>query len=322
MADDPDKAVSFGPYELIGRLGEGGMCHVFRARRKSDGRMCALKLLKEDQRSDERVLDLFITEADLSLMLEHPNLIQTMDAGEAKGRYYIAMELIEGANLDEIHRYCERIGVSFPPDFAMYVINEVLEGLEALHTATAKSGRELGLVHRDVTPSNVFVSFDGRVILGDFGIAHIMAYGDTESGSTVGKIGYLAPEVISGDGIDRRADIFAVGIILWELLTGQRLFSGADDRALMQAIAEGSVPRPRKLEPNMARGLENVVLKALTRRPKDRFQTAEEMAYELEPYWSDLIGNPVAMGGFMTGLLPEAAQKWRKRRESAARKLD
>ncbi len=314
MAEGGKKTVKFGPYELLGRLGEGGMCHVFRARRREDGRMCALKLLKEDQRSDERVLDLFITEADLSLMLAHPNLIETFDAGEVDGRYYIAMELIEGANLDEIARYSRRIGIVFPPDFALYVINEVLDGLDALHDATAKTGRPLGLVHRDVTPSNVFVCFDGRVIVGDFGIAHIMAYGDMDRGQAVGKLGYLAPEVVTGDGIDRRADIFAVGIIVWELLTGQRLFKSEDDDAIMHAIAESTVPRIRKLKPGLHKDLEAVVMKSLTKRPRDRWHSAEQMRLALEPYWSDLIGHHDAMSGFMTGLLPEASLKWRQRR--------
>ena len=306
-----DKRPRVGPYELRAHIGEGGMCHVFRARKDGETTDCALKLLKEDQRKDERILDLFVTEADLAMLFDHPNLITTLDAGEHRDRYYIAMELIEGANLKQIHEQCDHLGVRLPPDFALFFVNEILEGIGALHDATAETGRELGLVHRDVTPSNVFISFDGRVVVGDFGIAHIKAYGQTEPGQAVGKLGYLAPEIVTEEGIDRRSDLFAVGIILYELLTHTRLYSGADEEAVLNAIASADVVRPRKVMPGLAKGVEQCLMKALTRRPKDRFQTAAEMATALRPHWSEVIADTDATSALMNGIYREEARKWR-----------
>lgn len=312
--DPPPKKVKFGDYTLTGRLGEGGMCHVFRARRSGDLQDCALKMLKEELRQDERIVDLFVTEADLSLLLRHPNLVETFDAGEAQGRHYIAMELIEGGNLREILAQCERIGIELPPDFAMYVITEVLEGLQAVHTAVGHSGDELGLVHRDVTPQNVFVSFDGRVILGDLGIAHIRAYGEAEAGTAIGKIGYLSPEQASGEPIDARSDLFSVAVILFELLTGTRLYDSESEKEILVAIAEARAPKLRKLKPGLSRALESTMQKALMRKPRDRYQTAEELALALEPHWSPMIGNPRSLGALMSGLFRDEAREFHDRR--------
>ncbi|MFO0723551.1 MAG: serine/threonine-protein kinase [Myxococcota bacterium] len=308
------KTVSFGDYTVTGRLGEGGMCHVFRARKKGDSNDCALKLLKEDQRADERVLDLFVTEADLSLLLHHPNLVETYDAGEVNGRYYIAMELIEGANLKEIITECERIGVELPPDLGMFIVSEMLEGLEAVHNATGHSGAALGLVHRDVTPHNIFVSFDGRVILGDLGIAHITAYGEAEVGTAIGKIGYLSPEQACAEPIDARSDLFSSGVILFELLTNQRLYEGENEQQVIADIAEGKVPKLRKLRPSVSRGVEAMMKKALARKPKDRFGNAEEMVLALEPHWSPQIANPKVLAGLMAALFKDRAREFKERR--------
>lgn len=311
------KTAQFGDYTVTGKLGEGGMCVVYRARKKGELGDCALKLLREERRTDERVLDLFVTEADLSLLLHHPNLIETFDAGEIGGRYYIAMELVEGANLKEIVSQCERIGVELPPDFALFIVSEILEGLEAIHEAAGRSGAKLGLVHRDVTPHNVFVSFDGRVILGDLGIAHIQAYGETEMGVAVGKLGYLSPEQAVGEPIDGRSDLFAVGVILFELLTGKRLYEGASEQAVLADIAEGKAPKLRKLKPALARDLESLLGKALQRRAKDRFQTAEELVLALHPFWSPTLGNPKSLGGLMRGIFREEARAFDERRRRA-----
>lgn len=316
-APERPKSVQFGDYTITGKLGEGGMCAVYRARKKGELTDCALKLLREERRGDERVLDLFVTEADLSMLLHHPNLIETFDAGEVNGRYYIAMELIDGANLKEIAGQCARIGIEMPPDFALFVISEVLEGLEAIHQAESRNGTKLGLVHRDVTPHNVFISFDGRVILGDLGIAHIQAYGETEMGVAVGKLGYLSPEQAVGEPLDGRSDLFAVAVILFELLTGTRLYEGEVEQAVLGDIAEAKAPKLRKLKPTLARDLEGLVSRALQRKPKDRFQTAEELVLALEPFWSPALGNPRTLGGLMRGIFREEARAFDERRRRA-----
>jgi serine/threonine-protein kinase len=313
------KTAKFGDYTISGRLGEGGMCLVFRARRKGDLQDCALKLLREERRNDEQIVDLFVTEADLAMLLHHPNLVETYDAGEIQGRHFIAMELIEGGNLREICAQCQRLGIELPPDFALFIISEVLEGLDAVHSAVGHSGEALGLVHRDVTPQNVFVSFDGRVILGDLGIAQIGAYGQAEHGVAVGKLGYLSPEQVTSEPIDGRSDLFSVSVILFELLTGQRLYdSGGEEREVMEAIAEARAPKLRRLKPSLSRSLEATMAQALARRPKDRFQSAEEMVLALQPLWSPLLANPKALAGLMSGLFRDQARAFRQRRPRRA----
>lgn len=317
MASSPDKPLArFGPYRILGRLGTGGMCHVFRARHDDATSDCALKMLREDHRQDEQIRDLFVTEADLALLLEHPNLVRTYDAGEVDGRYYIAMELMEGGALDILLKAFAKRSLELPLDFAMFIISEVLEGLHALHTATGRTGRPLGLIHRDVTPQNIFLSFDGRVILGDFGVALIQAYGDTDPGQVLGKLGYLAPEMISMEEVDHRADVFSAGVVLWEMLTQQRLFFGKDEDDLMEDIAEATVPRPSKHRPTIGRATEAAVLAALTRRPRDRYASAEAMLYALEPHWSKKLGNPAAIAATLTALLPGEAEQWRARKNA------
>jgi serine/threonine-protein kinase len=302
--------VKFGKYSLVGRLGEGGMCHVFRARKIGEPGEYAIKLLKESERDKDRVLDLFITEADLSLMLNHPNLINTIEAGEIKGRYYIAMELIEGVNLQDLVTQVQNIGVRMPPDFALFIINEVLQGLHALHGFTGVSGRELDLIHRDVTPSNIFICFDGRVILGDFGVAHIKAYGGADSSIAIGKLGYLSPEVTVGKEIDHRSDLFAIGVILWELLTGGRLYVGENEKIVLQAIADGQAPSVSAIRPGIFKGLEAVVAKALARKPQDRFQSAIEMVYAIRPMWTTQIGSQSALSALLAGLFRDEFHLW------------
>ena len=308
--------VKFGKYSLVGRLGEGGMCHVFRARKIGEDKEYAIKLLKESERDKDRVLDLFITEADLSLMLNHPNLINTIEAGEVKGRYYIAMELIEGINLQDLVVQLENIGLHLPPDFALFIVHEVLQGLHALHSFTGVSGRELDLVHRDVTPSNIFICFDGRVILGDFGVAHIKAYGGADSNIAIGKLGYLSPEIAMGKEIDHRSDLFAVGVILWELLAGGRLYYGADEKIVMQSIAEGHAPSISQIRTGTSSALEEIVTKSLARKPNDRFQSAIEMVYALRPLWTSQIGSAHALSAFLAGLFRDEYHLWASTQDS------
>ncbi len=300
-----DASVRFGPYQVFEELGRGGMCNVYRARHVDREYDVALKLLREDRRHDEQMVEMFITEADLAMLLDHPNLIRTHDAGEIDGKHYIAMELIEGGTLDRLLRRGREIAAPLSLDFALFIVSEVLEGLHALHTATGHSGRELGLIHRDVTPQNIFLSFDGRVILGDFGVVLIQAYGDIDPRSVLGKLGYLAPEMVLMEDVDHRADIFSAGVVLWEVLTSRRLFVGGGEAAVLERIADGKVPRPSSHRPNLPSPLEDVVLKALARRPRDRFQNAEEMLYALEPFWSRILANPYGLSAYLSAMFAQ-----------------
>lgn len=314
----PSSTVQFGPYQIRERLGEGGMCYVFRAARADHDHEFALKLLKDTHRNDPRMRQLFTTEVDVALLLDHPNLVKSHDAGEVDGRLYLAMELVEGGSLDALmHALVER-RFPMPPDMALFIVTEMLEGLHALHETSGRTGRPLGLVHRDVTPHNIFLSFDGRVMLGDFGVAHIQAYGEAEPEETLGKLGYLAPEIVHGEEIDRRSDLFSVGLVLYELLTGRAAYDAATEEEGLAQAADARFPRPSKFLPHLDRGLEGVLLRSLARRPRDRFQTAEEMAVELEPYWSKTLANPFLLQSVLTAVRPHESRAWRARHQSGA----
>jgi serine/threonine protein kinase len=166
------------------------------------------------------------------------------------------------------------------------------------------------------------MSFDGRVILGDFGVALIQAYGDTEPGQVLGKLGCLAPEMVVMEEVDHRADLFAAGVVLWELLTGERLYSSASEEKVMADIADGKVPRPRKLNGSINKSLELVLLQALAKKPKDRFETAEAMLYALEPHWSQQVANPHAMSALLSSIYRQQSRQWREQRLSTKTTVD
>lgn len=305
----PDQeATRFGPYRVFEKIGQGGMCLVLRARHDKSPRDCALKVLRADRRGDERVKDLFITEADLALLVAHPNLIHAYEAGEVDGRYYIAMELIEGGTLHQLAQTCRQRKIPLPPDVALFVLSEVLEGLHALHETRGATGRALGLVHRDVTPQNIFLSSDGRVILGDLGIAMIQAYGETDPSEVLGKLGYLAPEMIVMEHVDRRADIFAIGVVAYELLTGFRPFTGKNQDDVLNQIADARFVRARKRNPTIPSEVDAVITRALARRPEDRFENAENLLYALEPHWSKKLANPFVVAALLAALGPNALE--------------
>ncbi len=317
--DRPAPATLFGAYSVVAELGRGGMCNVYRARHDDRDHDVALKVLREDRRRDPQMVEMFITEADLAMLLDHPNLIQTFDAGEVEGQHYIAMELIEGGTLERLLRRGREIAAPLPLDFALFAVSEVLEGLHALHTATGQTGRPLGLIHRDVSPQNIFLSFDGRIILGDFGVALVQAYGDVDPRLVLGKLGYLAPEMVLQEDVDHRADIFAAGVVLWELITGERLFYGGPEAEVLERIADARVARPSRYKSSLHPGLDEAVLTALARRPKDRFETAEQMMVALEPFWSRSLANPYGLAALLAAMLPDEARAHRRRLEAQHR---
>ncbi len=288
------------------------MCLVFRARKDGANADVALKLLRGELEHDPRIRDLFVTEADLSMLVDHPNLIHTYDAGEVEGRFYIAMDLMEGGSLADLVSRLGDVGLVFPPDLAVFAAGQVLAGLHALHELKSSSGKPLGLVHRDVTTHNVFIDFSGRVILGDLGITHISAYGRTDPGRAAGKIEYLAPEVVAGETPDRRSDIYAVGILLFELLVGERPLihpTDATDEVILGAILDGRIKKPRKIRPSISKGLEEVILGALERKPSNRPQTARALAQQLEPLRSPVLATPALLGGLLAGAFPDRAKR-------------
>src|SRR5260370_14688033 len=286
MVADPQ---AFGKYELLSRLAAGGMAEIFHARTKSlEGfeKYLVIKKILKNRTSDPDFVRMFLDEARLAATLDHPNIIQIYDVGQIDGQYFIAMEYLRGHNLIEVVRTGAKLGHSKPPlEHVISMITSACAGLHYAHEKRDFQGRPLEIVHRDVTPQNIVVSFDGAVKIVDFGIAKAATRQvDTMAGTLQGKIGYMSPEQCKGGNVDRRSDIFAVGIILFELTTGRRLDHERSDFETLQRIIEGPVPAPPELLPFYPAFLNAIVVRCLQKDPHDRYQTARELHSDLDAF--------------------------------------
>ena len=287
----------FGKYQLLRKIGQGGMAEVFLATADdapAGSPPIVVKRLHRELERDRDAVDLFLTEADVTVMLHHPNIIRVLDSGEAVGRYYIAMEYVQGRDLDRIMNRLFEKGLSLAPDAAVHLAMEVLKGLEYVHRAVTPSGRALGIVHRDVTPSNIFVSAQGEVKLGDFGVAKLIGVeGWTVPGSIKGKLGYLSPEQVAGEQPSQSIDLWAIAVILYELLSGSRLFTGNTELDVMLRIRDAKVPDLRKVNKEAPKPLAKILERALHKKERKRFHGAQEFHDELAR-WRDASGRAYA----------------------------
>jgi eukaryotic-like serine/threonine-protein kinase len=271
----------FDRMEIVRTIASGGMGEVLLVRHRqpdSDGSELALKRLFSHWAAEPAVIEMFQHEVKLLRWLSHPAVPQLIESGTDQGVPYALLEYISGADLERLRS----AKVSLSPRASLELIRALLEALVHIHTAMHPDGRALNLVHRDVSPSNVIVRHDGSVKLVDFGVATSVDRTMTCSGSDAGTPGYLAPEVITGEGpVDARADLFAVGVILYELTTGTRLFPGSRLQALI-AGAEARVRPPTQFVKSYPPAIESVLLRALAREPGARFNSAGDMLDALE----------------------------------------
>lgn len=278
----------FGRYLLLRKIGQGGMAEVFLARAEDappNSAPIVIKRLHQELERNRDAVDLFLTEADVTLMLDHPNIIRVYDSGEAGNRYYMAMEYVHGKDLEQIADRFRQKGLLMDPDCAVHLMIEVLRGLSYVHQAKTPSGRLLGIVHRDVTPSNIYVSSSGQVKLGDFGVAKLVGVeGWTMAGSIKGKLGYLSPEQVGGQPPSPGIDIWAASIILFELLAGSRAFVGDNELDIMLRIKAAKLPKLRKLNKAAPKQLQKILEKALHRKERKRFADAAALLQALEEY--------------------------------------
>lgn len=280
----------FGKYILLDRLNAGGMAEVFRAKVTGvEGfeRLVAIKCMLPQLVFDEQFIKMFIDEARLAAQLSHANIVQIYELGRQAERLYIAMELVNGRDVRHILRTAKASETVLPASFAAYVISKAAEGLDFAHRKANVDGTPLNLVHRDVSPQNILVTYDGEVKVVDFGIAKASAEArstETQAGVLKGKFAYMAPEQVAGEPIDRRADIFALGSVLFEVITGQRLFQGENDLAVLEKVRNAQLPDFKTVLPPDAQGLADILRRALARKPKDRYAYASELAEALEQY--------------------------------------
>lgn len=274
-----------GKYRLIAELGHGGMAEVYLAVVQGPAgfnKLVVIKQIRPQLATDPEFLSMFLDEARLAARLSHPNVVQTNEVGQEGDRYFIAMEYLEGQPLN---RVLHRIGRDGGLTLSMHlrIIIDMLVGLHHAHELTDFDGTPLNVVHRDVTPHNVFVTYDGQVKVVDFGIAKAMnSSAETRLGVVKGKVAYMAPEQARGERVDRRADIFSAGVMLWEAATGRRLWKGIPDLTVLHRLINGDIPSPRDIDPEVPEDLEKIVMKALALRREDRYSTSVELATALE----------------------------------------
>jgi tRNA A-37 threonylcarbamoyl transferase component Bud32 len=307
-----------GKYEIMKRLATGGMAEIFLARVSGlpgFQKMVVIKRILPQLASNNDFVEMFLDEARIAATLQHPNVVQMYDVGVVDGNYFIAMEYLHGEDVRSIMKTLNKSERKLPLEHALNIVIGVASGLHYAHEKVGFDGTRLDIVHRDVTPQNIIVTYDGAVKLLDFGIAKASnRFGETRFGTLKGKVPYMSPEQCRGEALDRRSDIFSLGIMLYELTLGTRLFKGKSDFELLKQIVEGTVPPPRELDPKYAPELDAIVMRALAKEKDQRYATARELQAELEALVraDRLHVSPIALTQYMEELFGQKIEAWRE----------
>jgi serine/threonine protein kinase len=288
LSPPPGAGRRVGRYRVLTELGRGGMATVYLVVAHGPGgvnKLVVLKALLPELASEPESLTMFLDEARLAAQLNHPNVVQTYEVGTEGDRHVIVMEYLEGQSLSAIIKRAELKGEPLPAKLHLRVVVSALEGLHYAHGLCAYDGTPLELVHRDISPQNVFVTYDGQVKVLDFGIAKAASSStQTATGVIKGKLAYMAPEQVAGDLVDRRADLFSIGCMLWAAATGKKLWKDVPDVQIMRSVMRGDMPTPQSHNPTCDDELNHIVMKALAWKPEERYQTALELEQDLEAY--------------------------------------
>jgi eukaryotic-like serine/threonine-protein kinase len=275
------RPIPFGKYTLLDRIGSGGMAEIYRAKMVGAHgfeKELAIKKILPHLTDDKEFVEMFIDEAKIMVGLVHSNIVQVYDLGEIDGQYFIGMEFVHGKDLLDVLARCAEQQLKLPLKLSLFILVEALKGLDYAHKATDPYGRPLGLIHRDVSPSNVLLSYTGDVKIGDFGVAKAATQRTmTEAGTLKGKVGYMSPEQVKGDSIDHRSDVFSVGIMMFEILNMRRLFIGGSDLDIMLRVRDVDVDRELQQCIPLPLDLRKILARALSRQPNARYSSAMEL---------------------------------------------
>jgi serine/threonine protein kinase len=314
----------FGRYVLFDHIGRGGMAEIYLARGTTQmgaARLAVVKLVLNRYANDPDFAQMLVTEAKLAARLSHANVVQTFDLGREEDRLYIAMEYVEGFDLTQLLRKLAAKKIGLPAEYGLFVVTEMLRALDYAHRCTDDKGGSLGIVHRDVSPSNVLISLEGEVKLCDFGIARaIDDLSALPAGALEGKAAYMSPEQARGERIDARADIFAASTILWEILAGRRMYKAQPGREVLDIAKAGEVPPlPDRGLPEHGRLVE-ILAKGLAADRDARYATAADLLHDLEQYIvkARLRASPMRFGQFLTEQFETELVAVRRGREQAA----
>jgi serine/threonine-protein kinase len=317
----------FGRYTLLERLAVGGMAEVFRSKIVSSHgfeKVLVIKRILPHLAADKTFVAMFIDEAKLTAQLTHPKIVQILDFGDVSGQYFIALEFVDGFDGLGLLRVCAQKRVRLPIELAVFIALEVLEALDYAHNAKDMDGRAMRIVHRDISPSNIFISKRGDVKLGDFGIARAQEReSKTQAGTLKGKYGYMSPEQVIGGPLDGRSDLFAIGIVLAEMLMGRRLFTAAADLDVLLMVRDARIERLGKYAGDLPPALDKIVRRVLKKEPAERPQTAADLRQALSDYLFQ-AGKRVGateLRGFVTDLFdggPEGIARLQREDQAAA----
>ncbi|TDP75355.1 protein kinase domain-containing protein [Bradymonas sediminis] len=280
MVSNLGECTNFGRYVLLEKIGAGGMAEIYRAKTFGAAgfeKEFAIKLILPSLVDDDEFVEMFINEAKIAVSLYHTNVVQVFDLGEIDGQYYIAMEYVRGRDLLEVLARCAERNLKIPLDLVLFITMEMLKGLSFAHRATDPYGEPLSIIHRDVSPSNIMMSYTGDVKVGDFGVAKAAIQRTlTESGTLKGKVGYMSPEQVMGEAIDARSDVFAAGIVFFEALSMSRLFVGDSDLEVMLQVRDAKIQGRLDATDALPSGLREIVERALSKHREERYQTTGE----------------------------------------------
>jgi serine/threonine protein kinase len=321
----------FGRYFLLDHIAQGGMAEIYRARPISPdgaGRILVIKRIQAGFGGSNEFLQMFKSEIKVMMGFNHPNIVSLYDCGEEEGQPYIAMELVEGKNLRQLMSRFAELRKPFPVELAAYIIEQASAGLHYAHSFKDKiSGEALNLVHRDISPQNILISYDGNIKVIDFGIAKATTNVEaTRAGVIKGKPSYLSPEQINGDPLDGRSDVFALGICLWELLCGKKLFQGDSDLAILKQIEACSttVKLPSSINPKIPKELDYIVLRSLAKQREKRYQSADELQRALHKFLYQFSPefNPADLSYYNKDLFKEEILEDRKKIQKLNEKVE
>jgi serine/threonine protein kinase len=298
-------------YVLVEHIATGGMAEIYRAQYagiEGFAKELVVKTLREEFAARPEVVEMFLDEARMAATLTHNNVVHTYDLGEIAGEYFIAMELLKGEELVQVLRTSMQVGRPISLEIGVGIIMQSCEGLHYVHTRTDELGQPLGLVHRDINPTNIHVGYDGTCKILDFGIAATRASAVAKQGQVAGKLAYMAPEQLRGEPIDLRADIFALGVVLYEMALGRRLFRGRPEE-VARRVLEGDIPPPTFVDPQFPPALEAIVMKALEVDPADRYTNCDHFFRDLEGFLQEagLACTPRKISAMMVELFGEGA---------------
>ncbi|HLK99586.1 MAG TPA: serine/threonine-protein kinase [Myxococcaceae bacterium] len=321
MSANDTQGEQIGKFQVITRLSVGGMAELFLGFTAGPGgfrKYVALKRILPDVRTNEQFVRMFLDEARITAAFNHPNIAQVYELGEEDDGLYLAMEFISGQDLERVASAHRRRGERVPLGMSLSVMRDVCHALHYAHTFTDPSGRASPIIHRDVAQKNIMVTYDGVVKLLDFGIAKARnSLERTRVGTVKGTAGYMSPEQVRGLPLDGRSDVFSVGVVLWELVTGERLFAAENEREEMKKILDAPIVSPRQKTPGVSEELASVILRALERNPGTRWPNAKELARALEQVGGELLFDSDQRAALMRGLFEHKMQTTRALLEMA-----